>query len=184
MPSMPALRGLRGSVVGLSACGLGLAGHAMAGGALPSPLTLAAVTAGFVVLGVAMSSRTWTLPSLLAVLVGAQALLHVLLAGSAQAHAMAAMPGMTATHGMAPDASMAAAHLVAAALAAVLLRRGELWCQSLVELLSRPLRAISLPALPAPLRRSLVTFSADTAPVSPLLVHSLSRRGPPALSPA
>lgn len=155
----------------------------MAGGALPSLSVVAAATAGLVLLGVAMSDREWGLPSLLSVLLGAQLGLHVVLASGARAEmsTMAGMPGMS-HQGTVPGLAMTAVHVGAAVLAAALLRRGELWCQALVHVLGRPLRAVLLVALPVP-RPVLAT--AHPAPASGHrlhLAHSLSRRGPPALS--
>lgn len=190
MQDMPALRGLRGSVVGLSAAGLGLAGHTMAGGPLPSVPVVALATAALVLLGVTMSDRTWGLPSLLTVLVGAQLGFHVVLAGSAQAQAQApvhasmdAMPGMSHT-GTVPGLAMTAAHLGAALLAAGLLRRGEQWCQALVALVCAPVRAIALTTLPLPRTRLLSAHPAPAQARTRHLSPSHSRRGPPALSPA
>jgi hypothetical protein len=179
---MPALRGLRGSVVGLSAAVLGLLGHAMAGGALPSTTVVVLATGGLVLLGVSMSGRTWGLPSLLTVLVGAQLGLHVTLAGSAPQQ-MDAMPGM-AHQGVVPGLAMTGVHLGAAVVAAALLRRGERWCCALVDLLGRPLRAIALVVLPVPRPRPLSAHPAPAGSRTRHLSPGLSRRGPPALSPA
>jgi hypothetical protein len=178
MRRMPALRGLRGSVVGLSAAGLGVAGHAMAGGMLPSGPMLAVATAGLVLLGVAMSARAWGLPSLLTVLVGAQLAFHVAMAGTSHAHAMAGM----SHQGTVPGLEMAGAHLLAAVITAVLLLRGERWCEALIELLRRPLRAVLLTILPVLRPREISIHTADTTYVICHLAHSVSRRGPPALS--
>jgi hypothetical protein len=190
MRDMPArlgpsgLRGLRGSVVGLSAAGLGLLGHTMAGGALPSAGVVTLATAGLVLLGVAMSGREWGLPSLLTVLVGAQLAFHVVLAGGAQVQArsqMSAMPGMS-HEGTVPGIVMTGVHVAVAVVAAVLLRRGELWCQALLELLGRPVRAVALVVVPLPRQRRLPAHVAPLASLVEHLADSLSRRGPPALS--
>jgi hypothetical protein len=160
----------------------------MAGGALPSAPVVALATGVLVLLGVAMSGREWRLPSLLIVLVGAQLALHVALAGGAEAQSHA-MPGMShagmADMGTLPGLTMSAMHVGAAVLAAVLLRRGEQWCLSLVDLLGRPVRAIRMVVVPLPRQRRLPVQApppsgARTRHLSP----SLSRRGPPALSPA
>jgi hypothetical protein len=180
MRGMPALRGLRGSVVGLSAAGLGVLGHTMAGGALPSVSVVALVTAGLVLLGVAMSDRLWGLPSLLSVLLGAQLVLHVVLASSARAE-MPAMPGMS-HQGTVPGLAMTAVHVGAAVVAAALLRRGELWCQSLLHVLGRPVRAVLLAALPVPRPPRPTAHPAPATGHHLQLSHSLSRRGPPAPS--
>jgi hypothetical protein len=177
---MLALRGLRGSVVGLSAAGLGLLGHTMAGGALPSVPVVALATAGLVLLGIAMSDRQWGLPSLLTVLVGAQLGFHLVLAGGAGAQ-MQAMPGMS-HQGMVPGLTMTAAHVAAAAVAAIVLRRGELWCHALVELMSRPVRAIALAVVPLPRLRPVPIHAAAGGTSQLHLSDSLSRRGPPSLS--
>lgn len=180
MRAMPALRGLRGSVVGLSAAGLGMAGHVMAGGALATGPVVALATGGLVLLGIAMSGRPWTLPSLLTVLVGAQLVLHVLLAGAAHEHPMAGM----SHDGLAPGIAMTSAHLVAAVLAALVLRRGERWCRGLVELIGRPVRAVQVAGLPLLRFRQLPLRPCPPGPMTQHLATSLSRRGPPALSPA
>jgi hypothetical protein len=176
---MPALRGLRGSVVGLSASGLGTLGHGMAGGMLPSAPVMALATSSLVALGVALSGRPWGLASLVAVLFGSQLALHVVLAGTADGQAMEGMSGDAV-----PGASMTGAHLGAAVATAVVLRRGEQWCQALVGLLARPLRAVALTVLPLPLRRRLPVRGPARVPVRTRLASSLSRRGPPVLSPA
>ena len=180
MPVRRGLRGLRGSVVGLSAAGLGLVGHTMAGGALPSAGVVALASAGLVLLGIAMSGREWGLPSLLTVLVGAQLAFHVVLAGGAQAQ-MHAMPGMSQP-GMVPGVAMTGTHVAVAVVAALLLRRGELWCHALVELLGRPVRAIALVVVPLPRLRRLPAHAAPLGAPSRHLADSLSSRGPPALS--
>ena len=178
MRTMPALRGLRGSVVGLSAAGLGIAGHAMAGGVLPGGTQMALVTAGLVLLGIAMSRRPWGLPSLLTVLIGAQVALHVVLADTAHAHSMAGM----SHQGLAAGLLMTFAHLVAATVTALLLRQGERWCQALVELLGRSVRAVRVAVLPLLRFRQLPVRPAPASPVTRHLAHSLSRRGPPLFS--
>ena len=175
MLGMPALRGLRGSVVGLSAAGLGIVGHAAAGGMLPSAPVTALATGCLVLLGIAMSSRPWDLPSLLAVLVGAQLALHVALAGGAPGHGMTGMPHQVVV----PGSLMLAAHLAAAGATALLLRRGERWLLALVDLLRRPLQAVSLSL--ADLPRQAHPAVRHPAPVLAVtqLRHSVSRRGPP-----
>jgi len=176
MLDMPALRGLRGSVVGLSASGLGIVGHAAAGGMLPSAPTMAAATGSLVLLGIAMSSRSWELPSLLAVLVGAQLALHVVLAGSgSHAHGMAGMSPALAV----PGSLMLTAHLAAAGATALLLRRGERWLLALVDLLRRPLHAARLSVVDLPRQaRQDARHAAPAVTVSDLL-PGLYRRGPP-----
>ncbi len=163
--------------MGLSASGLGIVGHAAAGGMLPSATVMGVATGCLVLLGIAMSGRTWDLPSLLTVLVGAQLALHVVLAGGSAGHQMAAM-----SHDLVvPGPLMLAAHLGAAGAAALLLRGGERWLLALVDLLRRPLRAgtLSVPDLPRT-SRPAVQHPA-LAPVVSLLMHSVSRRGPPLL---
>ena len=178
MRDMPALRGLRGSVVGLSASGLGIVGHAAAGGMLPSATVMAVATGCLVLLGIAMSGRTWELPSLLSVLVGAQLVLHVVLAGGSTGHEMAAMSHELVV----PGPLMVAAHLGSAGVAALLLRGGERWLLALVDLVRRPLQAgsLSVADLPRPARPAL--HHSARVPVVSLLLHSVSRRGPPASS--
>ncbi len=184
-----ALRLGRGAVVGVMVVGLASAAHTSAGGSLALP-TLIGLLAGCIPLGVALSRREWGLGRLLAVLIGTQAGIHVLLAATA-AHSMSAAggaghsrpapglvsgmtPGMTGhpampaavelmpmNHALLPDAEMLTNHAVAVPLTAGLLRWGEYWLLLLLAAL-----AAGLTRLPDAVR---------TVPGSPRLLGGSTR---------
>jgi len=179
-PTSGALRVVRGTAVGTTAMSLAAAGHVAGGGSLP-PAT-AAILLGLTVAGsVALSGRRWTFSALATVLLGVQLVCHVALAG----HATAA--NLTnhshAAHGT--SASMLVAHVLAALVTAVLLRRGESWCWRLVALLGRPVQVARLFSTRPMLKRvARLVAAADGAPAllrSLLLADAQPRRGPPAL---
>lgn len=159
---------------------LAVAGHVAGGGALP-PAT-AATLFGLTVAGsVALSGRRWTLSALTTVLLGVQLVCHVALAGQATA-ANLAENGHPA-HGTSPP--MLIAHVLAALVTAVLLRRGESWCWRLVALLVRPARAARLfstrPVLATGARLVPAADGALAVQRCLLLADVQPRRGPPAL---
>lgn len=179
-PTSGALRVVRGTAVGTAAMSLAAAGHVAGGGSLP-PATAASLLGLTVAGSVALSGRRWTFSALATMLLGVQLVCHVALAG----HATAA--NLTnhshAAHGTSP--SMLVAHVLAALVTAVLLRRGESWCWRLVALLSRPVqvaRVFSTRPKLKPVAR--LVAAADGAPAllrSLLLADAQPRRGPPAL---
>jgi hypothetical protein len=200
-PTSGALRWVRGVVVGGAATGVAWAGHVTAGAPArahptgPVQLVLAAVA---VVLGVALSRRRWTTPSLLVMLLGAQLAWHELfsllpagghhggpgLSGPAGAPAMAGMPGMPAMApvGGPPGWLMPVMHVVAAVLTALLLQRGEGWCWWLLTLLVRPARRL-LPAVSSPAWAGTTGLVLRTLSLRVLVPQpgSQPRRGPPVL---
>jgi hypothetical protein len=180
-PTSGLLRVARGAVVGSTAVGLAVAGHLVGGGSLPATTTAVTVLGLTVAGSVALSSRRWTLSALTTVLLGVQVVCHVALAGHASAANLAAHSH--ATHGA--SASMLVAHVLAALVTAVLLRRGESWCWRLVALLGRPAQAARLfrtrPVLATRARLVLGTDRGPALLLSLLLVDAQPRRGPPAL---
>ncbi len=179
-----ALRPLRGAAVGISATVLAVTGHVLAGGRPPAPTDLALLLAAAWAVATALGGRRWGLPSLLAVLAGAQVVLHVGLAGATPVgaagagRAMAGMAGMAGSGGAAHGPWMLLAHLAAALLTAVLLRRGEDWLWALLELVTRGRRA---PAAP-PVVRAGAPLPFDGTVLAPLpspYRSSEPRRGPP-----
>jgi hypothetical protein len=179
-PTSGLLRVVRGTAVGTTAMSLAVAGHVVGGGSLP-PAT-AATLLGLTVAGsIALSGRRWTLSALATVLLGVQLVCHVALAGQATG---ASLTGHShAAHG--PSAWMLVAHVLAAAVTALLLRRGESWCWRLVALLRRPARVARLFS-PRPVLEPVgrLVPAADGAPAllrSLLLADAQPRRGPPAL---
>ncbi len=193
------LRWLRGTVVGLSATCLAFGGHAAAGGQTPSagPLALTALLA--VTVGVALSGRRWTIAPLLTMLLGGQVLFHVAFAAPASSPVFAgsmshagmgsaagvAAPVDGAMTGMAMSGHsgwlMLAGHLVAAALSALALLRGEEWSWRLLDLVTAPIRGATLQPLrlPTPPPRPAAPTRARPVLRSQLLADVASRRGPP-----
>jgi hypothetical protein len=180
-PTSGVLRVARGAFVGVTAMGLSVGGHLVAGGSLPAPTGAATLLALAVSGGVACSGRRWTLSALVSVLLGVQVVCHVALAGHAGSHLADAH--QQAAHGM--SAAMVLAHVLAAIATAVLLSRGESWCWRLVALLSRPVhlvRLLTARTLPAFGARSLSPAVGSLAVLRSLLLgHAQPRRGPPAL---
>jgi hypothetical protein len=177
-PATGLLRVARGSVVGLTAITLALAGHLAAGGSAPAPITGAALVVLTIAGGVALSGRRWTLAPLVTVLLGAQVVLHIAFAGQ---------PSTTHHHASgAPGAAMFVAHVLAAFGAALLLRRGESWCWQLLALLSRPVHvALLYAARPVSLvaGRRLPIGDPQVAVLRSLLFgETQPRRGPPPLT--
>lgn len=187
-----ALRWARGGVVGISATGLAYVGHLLAMGARTSTESLLLLMVAAVVVGVSLSGQRWTLPSLLSVLLGAQALLHYAFAGMGpssghggmqMASSITAPADISAMGAMAghPGWTMMFAHVLAALVTAILLRRGEDWCWRLVGLVARPLVAGAF--WPAPVSRGSGPRPALDVAVplfrTQLLADAQPRRGPP-----
>jgi hypothetical protein len=182
------LRVVRAAVVGLSASGLALLGHVVAGGPAPSPGPLMVLVLVVLLVSVALSGRRWTTSPLLAVLLGSQAVFHVAFGGAGAAHAHggqhladgSAMPGH-------PGLLMLVGHTVAAVVTALLLRRGEDWLWGVVALLGRAWRAARIAAerpVAAATRALPMCRSREVPPALRLLEHAVARRGPPAYLPA
>jgi hypothetical protein len=177
------LRWVRAAVVGLSASGVALLGHVVAGGAAPPAGHLTVAVLAVLVVSRALSVRRWTIGPLLAVLLGSQALFHVAFSGAAvHVHGgrhMASGSSMPAHSGL----LMLLGHSLAAVLTAWLLRRGEDWLWSLVALLTRAWRVVRATAeepvatVPAP----AMSRSGDVPALLHLLEDAVARRGPPKL---
>lgn len=159
-------RALRGTVFGAVVWLLTLLGHAAGGGSLPglAGATLAMVLA--LALGMAVAGRRRGLPTLVALLIVGQGLLHLVLSVTAHAHTEATW-------------AMIAGHLVAAVLAAGVVDRGE---QTVARWLAYLAQAIGGSALPLPQPARLAPDL--TSPVrahryDAAIVHHVVRRGPP-----
>jgi hypothetical protein len=152
---------------------LTLAGHTAGSGSLPGPIGLVMVTILAFGLAYATGSRRLAPLQLLAFLLGAQVLLHLVLASAAgHAHGAVAGPG---------TAAMIAGHVAAAVVAAVLLDQSD-------QLIDRwaSLWASALGATPHVSLTEHKPNRIANAPVAPFLCHSahlqhhVVRRGPPA----
>jgi hypothetical protein len=174
------LRWLRGSAVGAASVALATSGHVLGGGAVPAA-TVLLLSAGAMLLSVALSNRRWTLAPLLVVLLGTQVVCHVLLGGHGAGGASLHHPAVTAGAAGSPAGAMLAAHVAAALLTAWLLRCGDDCCARLVELLAVTWRVASA-ARPTTLRRPQLSAApvAAAAPTMRELEHAVARRGPPA----
>jgi hypothetical protein len=173
------LRVLRGTAVGATATGLALAGHLAGGGSLPPVFTSFAVFGLAVAGSIALSGRPWTLAELLTLLLGVQVFFHVAFGN----HAMSPGAYGHAAHSL--SALMVTAHLVAALVAALLLRRGETWCWRLTAFLRRPVQVVQAFASVSVPDVVLTSLGAGDGQVrslrSLLLADAQPRRGPPAL---
>ena len=164
---------MRAGLSGAALVLLTLAGHTAGSGSLPSPLGLAIVTALAFGLAYATASRRLAPLQLLAFLLGAQLLLHLVLT-TASGH----MNGSTAGPG---TAAMIAGHVAAAVVAAVLLDQSDQLIDRWASFWATALGAAPLVSSVAQEPCRLVC-----PPVVPHLVHSehlqhdVVRRGPPA----
>jgi hypothetical protein len=177
-----ALRVARSAVVALSAIGLALLGHLTAGGSTPTPGTLTMVVLVVWLLSYGLSGRRWTVGPLVAVLLGAQLLFHVVFADATATHAHFGSLAGDASPARGHSALlMLAGHLAAALLTALLLRRGEDWLWGLVGLLARAWRAARIAAArPLDATRALAGRQPGEVPAAlGLLEHAVARRGPP-----
>jgi hypothetical protein len=145
-----------------------------------TPTTAVALLGISIIGSVALSGRRWTVSALLTVLIAAQVVFHVAFGDHPTG---LAPPDHHAAHGL--SASMLLAHLLAAIIAALLLRRGESWCWRLVALLSRPVRVARVltarPVLDSGSRSVQVAGGPTPSRRFLLLADAQPRRGPPAL---
>ncbi|GAA0620380.1 hypothetical protein GCM10009547_23720 [Sporichthya brevicatena] len=188
------LIGLRASVVGAIGFTLGVIGHVFADGLLPGPMTLLGLLAFAVLVAVPMLVRPAGRLLIVALVVGSQAIVHLLLTLTAghtgeggAVHGPPADVRSWVAH-LLQDAHehgwMMAAHAGAAAVVGLWLARGERCLWTILVLVGRRLRLrfVVIPgvmALPA-------RVSARTTAELPALrssvwdALSVARRGPPA----
>lgn len=188
VPTSGSARWARGSTVGLTATGLAMTGHAVGGGSAPPAMPLAILITGAVLGSVGLSGRRWTLGLLLGVLLTAQGAFHVAFGPAATAPTTGSTPSWhsgSAGHVAVAHQlgwGMVGAHLVAALLTALLLRRGETWCWRLAALIASPMRTAQLLAAPVAVPPVPSAVGVDHGPMvrpASRLVHSQARRGPP-----
>lgn len=177
-PAGGGLRALRAAVLALVALGLAATAHALAGGELPSPWTLAMAMGPLAAGAAVLTRRQLRTPSLLGWLATTQLLLHgffaagspagdanAVVAGHGHAGAAASMPlsGLPAA-GPAPGSSdalalghsgtgMLVAHVAAALLTALALSHGErvlwlLWEWVRPALVGEPVPVVTVSAPP------------------------------------
>jgi hypothetical protein len=129
---------LRGAIVGSTATTLAVGAHCMAGGRPPSWTTVVSLAVLLGVVSTWLSGVRWTFPRLLALFVVAEAGMHAFFVGTApvlvqraEHHThdhLASAGGLVAEHASAMlpwTPAMVTGHLLAAAVTALLLSRGE-----------------------------------------------------------
>lgn len=179
-PVAGAARWVRGTTVGVVASAVSVGGHVLGAGSAPALLALTGLTSGAVLVAVALSGVRWRLASLLAVLLGAQIVFHVVLAAAHVHPAAGQAAHLSAAGGV--SGRMVTLHLVAAAVTAVLLRRGEDVCWQLTSAVARPARVARLmvTAVAEQVPRPGVALQPARQALSERLVDAAPRRGPPA----
>lgn len=151
---------------------LTISGHT-AGGGNVDVLGLALVAVLAVGLAISTTSSSLSLPRLLAVLVAGQVLLHLVLTFTA-GHA---------AHGAItlPFTAMVAGHVVAALIAALVVRQADALVARWIAFVSTVLAPPSFPAVMVPGAPAAVIAAADRSLVHlDALLHQVVRRGPPA----
>lgn len=185
----------RAAVFTLASTGLAVTGHHLASGQ-PSPWRNAGVALGLLFLTtLPLSWRLRSLPTVVAVTVGAQLGLHLWLSGvprpaSGSPHTMAGHGGShgvhDAWHSGQHGVTMAAAHIAAALLVAWCLQRADRACSAVAERLGEVITGFVvrlLPAGQAPLAPRVLRPAGVRAESPPydslLLAYAVVRRGPP-----
>lgn len=165
----------RAAVLTVVVMSLSLAGHAAASADLPSALGVLlafALSAGLTVSAIA-KPRSWAW--LVGYLLGAQALIHVVLVVSGTGH----HAGTAAMVPLVPSASMALAHVTASLLAACVLAGGERTVRSWKALLSAALGIVAAPGLAVDQPTAIVVDRDRWVAASWDAGAGTSRRGPP-----
>jgi hypothetical protein len=172
---------VRGLAVGAAATLLALGGHTAAGGHPPGAAVTLGAAAVVAAVALALSRARWTLPRLLAVLLAAQAGLHVAFAWTAPPSAGTHMHGSTADATLAAtEPTMLAGHLAAVLLTAVVLRRGEQWlCGVLDAFALRAVRLLDVPLTEYGGRPRPVPVQATSRPRRRVVADAWWERGPP-----
>ena len=174
----PPSRGWRGSILGLAAWYSVVLAHVAVAGSLPSVGSLIATGGMAALVGTGLAGRALTWSRAFVALLLLQPALHLALTALAAGHQHHAFTGRS------PGSAMVLAHVVAAALTALLVSRGEQAVLRLAQLLATFWRRL------APLRpvradhKQVLRADADTTPAVRIEVSwSVLRRGPP-LRPA
>ena len=190
MVPVPAFRMTRATVFAAVCVTLAAAGHAAAGHTMIAPWTIVAGFGGALVVSWALAGTERSLATIAGGLLGGQFALHTLfVAGMAEPGSSMGHQGMVSGpvqdgHG---GLAMTLAHSGAALICAWWLRRGERLAWALTRraalLAAWPLRALATtlarwPVLAGPVR-VLIPAVGQRRPRSPLLEHSVIRRGPP-----
>src|SRR5262245_24757968 len=128
---------LRGAVVGGAATTLAVGAHCLAGGRPPTWTTVVSLALLLGIVSTWLSGVRWSLPRLLALFIAAEAGMHAVFAASLPVHApgsehhtppLASAGGLAAEHAaplLPSTPAMVTVHVMAAALTALVLSRGE-----------------------------------------------------------
>ncbi|WP_254712023.1 hypothetical protein [Streptomyces sp. TRM64462] len=187
------IRALRAALFAAVCVVLSATGHALQSAHQVPPGSLLLAFGATAALAWAASGRRRGPLSIGAGLVAVQGVLHLTFAGG-QAHhhaghgtggsAVEVAASAASAASAVPTAGMLATHLLAGAVCALWLARGEAALFRLARTafvpLRPPLTAVRLPAAPRPPRARPVT--ADRPRHGVVLAHTLSRRGPPVLA--
>jgi hypothetical protein len=181
MPCHPAFRAARAVVFATVCVALATIGHVMASGAGVPPLAAVAGLAALTALAAVLAGTERSLATIFGGLLAGQFMLHVLFA--------AAQHGQNLGHGhpMAPSSGggMTLAHVLAAAVSAWWLRRGERAVWGLAKRIGAAVvRLLVAPSLVPPVLVRPVATGNLVSRGQVLLRHVLVRRGPPSPSVA
>jgi hypothetical protein len=154
---------------------LSVAGHSAAAADLPNAMGLGLALALSACLTTAIIARRRTWVWLVGYLLGAQALIHVVLVMSTTGHHPSGMGLMP----LVPGPSMLAGHAIASVIAAVVLARGEVVLASWASLASTALKPLFVAARPVGEAPALVLVPPAWASKLRDLDWDLARRGPP-----
>ncbi|WP_228645199.1 MFS transporter [Microtetraspora sp. AC03309] len=173
------LRLARAAAFSAVCVGLGVFAHRFAGGAGPTPGTLAFGGAAVMAASAVLAGRERSRETITGLLAGAQLFLHLLLSLGAAPDAVAVPPH---THRLGVDVGMLVAHLTATLITGWWLARGETALWSLLRRLGasalRLLVAGNLPPAPVvPLGG--ITAAVPVRRTGRVLRHAVVRRGPP-----
>jgi hypothetical protein len=185
-PTRGATRLARAAAFGVAVLTIAAGAHVAGGGALPSMTVLALLAIPVAMAAVALTSRRCGLALLLGSMAAAQVLLHETLAALAppvpsdmsdQMSAASAMGGHAMAQADGRSITMTAAHVVATAVTALLLARGE---QALWQLVSRLLPALPGEPIAVGHERPQTPALASVPALAPSLVSGgVGLRGPP-----
>jgi hypothetical protein len=186
-------RVVRGAVAAVVATFVALVSHVSAGGAIPGLFGLVVPLALSFVVCAALSGRRVSVWRLTLAVVLSQALFHLLFVlgsfepgagGHVHGAAVVLVADAVPTPAVSMDAVMAAGHVIAAAVTALALHRGERTLMALGTLAARCVawvraRARVIAFGPTPLRRVQAVVVARVQPVSVVVTRASARRGPP-----
>ena len=154
--------------------GLAALAHAMGGGSVPAPYTVALGLGAVLLAALALGGRERSAPTINVALVCAQLGLHELFGTDGTAYVTAHPHG----RGLGEGAGMLLAHLTATLITGWWLARGESALWALLHRLGHRL-VLLRPVAVAAVRQAVPIVIVRIVPVDPVLLHCVARRGPP-----